>query len=1006
MNDTAFEQKVREIGENLYRLAGESPPSLFDPRGLRGRVLMRAMHDEDLRAALFQFVDVLPVLETDRELAGHFRSYLAPHADQLRGLWGRVFKLGGHSFTAYALRRAVSRLARQFVVEEQRERLDRALNTIARIPAAVTVDAVGEAALGERECDVYLGRYLSLLNLLASNRSLVGNPPIHISVKFSALTAHFDPLDYAGVRRRVFDRLQPLVARLRELGAGMTVDMEHYELKSLTLRLFRDLVESERHDGWHPGIALQAYLPETSDDLRELIDWAEQGKHRISVRLVKGAYWDTEMALAEQRNWPVPVFREKTATDAQFESLLELLFRHTEAVYPAVGSHNLRSLAYAIASASRRGLSTADWEVQMLYGMAEPLRHAVAASGPKLRIYLPTGELLPGIAYLIRRLMENTANTSILRQTYVEGADLDELLAEPGLSETRTETPPLAFEAVKKPAARSDSAPAMLNVPPCTPALLGTDSNRSRRFLHNLFVNAPLKDFSRDRVREDFRRSVAAVRARLGATYLLDIAGVPPQGVELQASRNPARPAEILGHVAVADVAQADRAVRNAYHAFPGWRDTPASARVALCRRAADIMDARRSELAAWQILETGKNRREADADVAEAVDFLRYYALQMECVAGWQPTRCFPGERNHLRYEPRGVAVVIPPWNFPLAILTGMTAAALVAGNTAIVKPATPANIVAHGFKSVLDEAGFPPGVCQLLPGSGSTVGQYLVKHRDVHLIAFTGSKTVGLEILRQAHTLAPEQRYIKQVVCEMGGKNAIIVDEDADLDEAVAQTLYSAFGYQGQKCSACSRLIAVGRVHDRLVKRLAEALDSYDYGPPEDSAYLFGPLVTRDAQEKALSYIELGRTEGRLHYLGRVPADGFYCPPAIFTEIETHHRLAREEIFGPILAVLRAPTFEAALTLALESDYALTGGVFSRLPEHLELARERYRVGDLYLNRRTTGARVGIQPFGGTRLSGTGVQAGGPDYLKQFLWTRVVSENTLRHGFVPSLE
>ncbi|MBP1149824.1 proline dehydrogenase family protein [Methylocaldum sp. RMAD-M] len=964
MNDTAFERRVRDIGENLYRLAGESPPSLFDPRGLRGRVLMRAMHDEGLRAALFQFVDVLPVLETDRELARHFQNYLAPHADRLRGPWGRMFKLGGHSFSGFALRRAVSRLARQFVVEEQEDRLNRALNTISRIPAAVTVDAVGEAALSERECDIYLGRYLSLLDLLAANRLPLGHPPIHISVKLSALTAHFDPLDYAGVRRRVFARLEPLVARLRELGAGMTVDMEHYELKSLTLRLFRDLVESEGDDGWHPGIALQAYLPETADDLRELIDWAEREKRRISVRLVKGAYWDTEVALAEQRNWPVPVFLDKSATDAQFESLVDLLFRHADAVYPAVGSHNLRSLAYAIASASRQGLSTADWEVQMLYGMAEPLRHAVAASDIPLRVYLPTGELIPGIAYLIRRLMENTANTSILRQTYVEGADLDDLLAAPDPHEPGTET------------------------------------------LSPAFLNAPLKDFSHDPVREDFRRSLAAVRTKLGATYPLDMAGVPPQGAELEVSRNPARPSEILGHVAVADVTHAERAVRNAYRAFPGWRDTPAAARVALCRRAADIMDARRGELAAWQVLETGKNWREADADVAEAVDYLRYYPYQMEQLAGWRPTRRFPGEPNHLRYEPRGVAAVIPPWNFPLAILTGMTAAALVAGNTAIVKPATPANLVAHGFKSVLDQAGFPPGVCQLLPGSGATVGRYLVKHPDVHVIAFTGSKTVGLEILREAHTLAPEQRYIKQVVCEMGGKNAIIVDEDADLDEAVAQTLYSAFGYQGQKCSACSRLIAVGRVHDRLVKRLTETLDSYDYGPPEDPAFLFGPMITRDAQQKAMSYIELGRTEGRLHYLGRVPADGFYCPPAIITGIESHHRLAREEIFGPVLAVLRAPTFEAALTLALESDYALTGGVFSRLPEHLDLARERYRVGNLYLNRRTTGARVGVQPFGGTRLSGTGVQAGGPDYLKQFLWTRVVSENTLRHGFVPNIE
>jgi RHH-type proline utilization regulon transcriptional repressor/proline dehydrogenase/delta 1-pyrroline-5-carboxylate dehydrogenase len=334
------------------------------------------------------------------------------------------------------------------------------------------------------------------------------------------------------------------------------------------------------------------------------------------------------------------------------------------------------------------------------------------------------------------------------------------------------------------------------------------------------------------------------------------------------------------------------------------------------------------------------------------------------------------------------------------------MAAAALVAGNVAILKPATPANLIAHGFRRILDEAGFPRGVCQLLPGSGATLGDFLVTHPQVHLIAFTGSRAVGLEILRKAHTPVPGQVHVKQVVCEMGGKNAVIVDEDADLDEAVQEILYSAFGYQGQKCSACSRLIAVGRVHDRIVERLAAVLDSYEYGPPENPAHVFGPLITAEARNKSLEYLEIGRREGNLAYSGRVPEQGFYCPPAIFTGIEPRHRLAREEIFGPVLAVLRAPSFEAALKLALDSDYALTGGVFTRLPAHLQLARENYRVGNLYLNRRITGARVGIQPFGGVKYSGTGVQAGGPDYLKQFLWSRVASENTLRHGFVPGRE
>ncbi|HEX7971842.1 MAG TPA: aldehyde dehydrogenase family protein, partial [Thiobacillus sp.] len=303
-----------------------------------------------------------------------------------------------------------------------------------------------------------------------------------------------------------------------------------------------------------------------------------------------------------------------------------------------------------------------------------------------------------------------------------------------------------------------------------------------------------------------------------------------------------------------------------------------------------------------------------------------------------------------------------------------------------------------------ILLQAGFSPAVAQLLPGEGSTLGSLLVGHPDVAAIAFTGSREVGLALIEQAHRRSPEQRRVKRVVCEMGGKNAIIVDEDADLDEAVTHIVASAFGYQGQKCSAASRLIAVGRVHERLLARLADALASWPLGPPADPQYRFGPVINRQALEKAQRYIDIGRAEGSLFFQGDVPnRDGWYFAPAIFDGIQPHHRLAREEIFAPILAVLHAPDFETALAWANDSDYALTGGVFSRLPQHLDAARQQFRVGNLYLNRTITGARVGIQPFGGTALSGTGIQAGGEDYLRQFVWSRVVSSNQLRHGYVP---
>jgi RHH-type proline utilization regulon transcriptional repressor/proline dehydrogenase/delta 1-pyrroline-5-carboxylate dehydrogenase len=500
------------------------------------------------------------------------------------------------------------------------------------------------------------------------------------------------------------------------------------------------------------------------------------------------------------------------------------------------------------------------------------------------------------------------------------------------------------------------------------------------------------------------RAALESLTAEPGRDYplhpLLDAAPAP----RWRDSRNPAAPAHSLGRVEQAEPAHAQQAIRHAVAAFPAWRETAVGERARLCRAAARILNERRFELAAWQVLEVGKAWREADADVAEAIDCWNYYADVAERLLAWRSTRDFPGEKNATHYEALGPTAVIAPWNFPLAILSGMSAAALVCGNPVMLKPASAAQIVACKLHEILLEAGFPPAVAQLLPGEGASLGALLAGDPDIAAIAFTGSREVGLELIERAHRRSPEQRRVKRVVCEMGGKNAIIVDEDADLDEAVTHILASAFGYQGQKCSAASRLIAVGQVRERLLARLADALASWPLGPPADPQYRFGPLISRQALEKAQRYFDIGRAEGTLVYQGGVPdGDGHYFAPAIFAGIQPQHRLAREEIFAPILAVLHAPDFDTALAWANDSDYALTGGVFSRLPQHLDAATRQFRVGNLYLNRGITGARVGIQPFGGTALSGTGVQAGSEDYLKQFVWSRVVSSNQLRHGYVP---
>jgi RHH-type transcriptional regulator, proline utilization regulon repressor / proline dehydrogenase / delta 1-pyrroline-5-carboxylate dehydrogenase len=519
------------------------------------------------------------------------------------------------------------------------------------------------------------------------------------------------------------------------------------------------------------------------------------------------------------------------------------------------------------------------------------------------------------------------------------------------------------------------------------------------------FQNEPLLDFSRQQNRARFAEALKDVRRKFGDDYPLWITGEKLETEKWFDSINPAAPEEIIGRVPAAGRAEAGRALIHATEYFPEWAATPANERAGFLFRAAEIMRRRRLELAAWEIFEVGKGWREADADVAEAIDYLEYYGQEMLRLSEPRVTQKLPGESNVYLYGPRGVAIVIAPWNFPLAILTGMTAAALVTGNCAIVKPAEQSPVTGALLMEILREAGLPKSACQLLQGGGE-LGAYLVRHFAVHLIAFTGSRDVGLEILRTAYDRQPGQDHVKRVVCEMGGKNAIIVDEDADLDEALVHILESAFGYQGQKCSAASRLILVGEIHDLLLDRLVEAVRSLKIGPPEDPRNFIGPVIDAAAHAKIKSYIDLGKWGGKCVLEREAPTKGFFVGPAIFSEIAPDHRLANEEIFGPVLAVLKAKDFNHALEIANRSAYALTGGVFSRSPANIEKARREFRVGNLYINRGITGAIVERQPFGGLKLSGIGSKAGGPDYLLQFLEPRTISENTLRHGFVPPEE
>jgi RHH-type transcriptional regulator, proline utilization regulon repressor / proline dehydrogenase / delta 1-pyrroline-5-carboxylate dehydrogenase len=969
-----IEPEVRELAQSLYRAASAHKPSLFEPQDWIGRMIDSSLADESLRTALFRFVDVLPSLDSATEIGRHLREYFAGVDHALGGLVFLAQALHAGTLVAPLVRHNVVRLARRFIAEEDGASLAPVLEALRAEPAAFTLDVVGEATLSEREAAAMGQRYIDLMRRLAeTSRAWTAIPQIdaaargplprvNLSVKLSALCARFDPLD-PDTETTVKERLRTLFREAIRLDASLTVDMEQYAYKDLTLAILRAVSEEKEFvNGPTAAIAIQAYLRDSEHDLQHLIRWAKERGRRIGVRLVKGAYWDSEIAWAEQKNWPVPVFLEKAATDAAYERLSRLLLENYDIVDAAFGSHNLRSLAHAIVAARALGVPDNGYEIQMLFGMAEPVRRALIEDGRRVRVYLPVGELLPGMAYLIRRLMENTSNTSFLRQTYAEEKRIDALVAAP--------QPKKVSQA--KPAARDE------------------------------FVNEPPLDFSRRDERARFAAALDDVERRLGEDYPLWIAGGARKSDRWIESLNPAVPEEIVGRAAAASAADVDEAIAAAREFFPGWRATPAEERAAILFRAAAIMRERRVELAAWEVFEVGKGWREADADVIEAIDYLEYYGREMLRRAEPRPMQRLAGESDVYFYEPRGLAAVIAPWNFPLAIPTGMTAAALVAGNCVVLKPAEQSPVMGFHLVDILRAAGLPPLACQLLQGGGD-IGAALVRHPAIHVIAFTGSRDVGLEILREASGVRPGQDHVKRVICEMGGKNAIIVDADADLDEAIAGVIDSAFGYQGQKCSAASRLILIEAVHDRMLERLIEAAKSLKIGPTKDPRHNIGPVIEPTAKKRVLEYIALAKSEGVCLLQMASPGEGNFVGPAIFAGIEPHHRLAQEEIFGPVLAVMRARDFDHALELANASVYALTGGVFSRSPAHIDQARRNFRVGNLYINRGITGAVVGRQPFGGFKLSGIGSKAGGPDYLLQFMEPRTVSENTLRHGFVP---
>ncbi|HVX65063.1 MAG TPA: L-glutamate gamma-semialdehyde dehydrogenase [Bryobacteraceae bacterium] len=509
------------------------------------------------------------------------------------------------------------------------------------------------------------------------------------------------------------------------------------------------------------------------------------------------------------------------------------------------------------------------------------------------------------------------------------------------------------------------------------------------------FQNEPYTDFSQPQARAAIESARAAVRAQFGREYALSVAGERIETGDMLLSRNPSNPDEIVGRHHQATPELARRAVDDAYAFFAEWSRTPAAARVAMLLKAAAILRERKMEFDAWLVYEAGKTWPEAEADVSEAIDFCEFYAREMARLSRPPAVHQLPGEQDRLVYLPLGAGIVIPPWNFPLAILLGMTVAALVTGNTVVIKPSSDTPTIAAKFAEVLRDAGFPARSFSLLVGSGAVVGDTLVTHPRTRFVSFTGSKEVGLRINELAAKPQPGQIWIKRVVAEMGGKDAIVVDSDADLDRAVDGVLASAFGFQGQKCSACSRAIVHEAVYDQFLAKLAPKVEALRVGPSDDPANYMGPVINDRARQSILRYIETGKREGRV-VAGGTAAEGkgYFIRPTVIADIPKEAKVFQEEIFGPVLAVTRARDFDEALALANSTEYGLTGAVYTNDRDKIRKAAEEFFVGNLYFNRKCTGAMVGAHPFGGFNMSGTDSKAGGPDYLLLFLQAKSIAE------------
>ncbi|AMK12234.1 proline dehydrogenase family protein [Pseudodesulfovibrio indicus] len=992
---TSLDPRIITRGREFFSsISGESP-SVFNKGWWTGKVMDWAMKNEDFKVQMFRFVDVLPYLSTSESLSRHIEEYFAGDDSNIPDVlkWGATKTKFGGGLVAKVLNKTIrsniESMARQFIIGQEAKEAVKGIKKLRKDGFAFVLDLLGEATVSEVESAAYRDGYLEVLNAIhkeldkwnaldngAGGLDWGHTPKVNVAVKPSAFYSQSKPVDLEGTVDGMVASIEPVYKKVMEMGGFMCIDMEQLKYKEATVELYKRL-RTKYPDYPHLGIVFQAYLRSVDEDVSSFIGWAREVNLPVSIRLVKGAYWDYETVLAKQNDWPVPVWTHKPESDMAYERVGRYILENSDICHFACASHNIRTISAIMESAAELKVPEERYEFQVLYGMAEPVRKGLKNVAKRVRLYCPYGDLLPGMAYLVRRLLENTANESFLKQTFADEADMDRLLENPA-------------ETLRR----------QLEGKCVTPS---EDKGGLPRF-----KNFPPADFTLAAERDAYPASIAKLRKTMGGTVPLYINGQDVTTADTLDSYNPALPSEILGSVCQAGVEEVDRAVEAASAAYLTWRDVAPEERAEALLKAAQYLKDNVHDMAALQVLEVGKQWDQAQADVGEAIDFLEYYAREMIRLGKPRRMGRAPGEMSHLFYQGKGVAAVIAPWNFPMAISVGMVSAAIVCGNPVVYKPAGSSSCVGRALVDMWKAAGLPDGVFNYCPGRGSVMGDHLVDHPEVSVIAFTGSMEVGLRIQERAAKVQPGQQQCKRVIAEMGGKNAIIIDDDADLDEAVLGVLYSAFGFQGQKCSACSRVVVLDSIYDRFVERLTEAAKSVKLGPSENPANYMGPVVDKAAQQNVLRYVKIAEEEGRVLVKREVSEDlkatgGCYVPLTIVGDITRDHRIAQEEVFGPVLSVMRAKDMDEALAIANSTKFALTGAIYSRSPRNLERAYKEFRVGNLYLNKPSVGALVERHAFGGFKMSGVGSKSGGPDYLLQFLDPRLVCENTMRRGFAP---